>query len=157
MFLEQSFPKTGPQTMFGPPKSFIWSVLKLFGPKTILSMTQSIILLVQCGLKWSAAQFCGLYDEIMFFVVSNLKKFGNHCAGTSKPNVRIWWRHAAIRKWTSPNQIKTENKENLSRSWLSKIKVFFTIRFILALEIPIDKFKSRYFSLYWICSITYNN
>ena len=32
-------------------------------------MTQSIILLVQCGLKWSEAQSLGLQEEFLIFMV----------------------------------------------------------------------------------------
>ena len=80
--LGQCFPKTGPGTIYGPPKSLKWSVRIFLEPKhaKIWYMIQSVILLVKSCLKWSAEQFCVPREKILDFMVRDLKKFGKYCS-----------------------------------------------------------------------------
>ena len=120
-YLLQWFPKIGPRTIYGSPKSTCWSVR----PETCSSIIQSIILLVNM-VSNGPQHNC---------VVHNLKKFGKHW---------FTWVHKEIRTYkTSEDWSCSSYKASLNTVVLNRVAAAHT-------RVPWDSVRgAASFNNYW--------
>ena len=78
--LDQCFPKTGPRTICGPPKSLNWSVEIFLGPKHVIFDLIWLSVEQNCPKKGPPSNFMVRRKKIASIMVRDSKKFGKQWA-----------------------------------------------------------------------------